>query len=86
MQRIATIGFRGRVPIAKAEDVMNVTLSIMMLAAIALLAGSAFLWFARSQRKQAGLMALLAFIMIANVAIWTVPDKSGEAPISAVEE
>lgn len=65
---------------------MNITLSIMMLAAIALFAGAAFLWFKRGQRKQAGLMALLALIMIANVAIWTVPDESGEAPISAVEE
>lgn len=65
---------------------MNVTLSIMMLAACALLAGAAFLWFKKGERKQAALMALLALIMIANIAIWTVPDASGDAPIDQIEE
>jgi drug/metabolite transporter superfamily protein YnfA len=65
---------------------MNITLSIMMLAAIALLAGAAFAWLKRGERKQASLMALLALIMIANIAIWTVPDDSGNAPLDGVEE
>ncbi len=65
---------------------MNVTLSIMMLAAIALAIGAVFLWVKRGQRKQAGLMMLLAVIMIVNIAIWTVPDASGEAPLASVSE
>jgi len=50
-------------------------------AALALLAGAGFLWFKKNERKQAGLMALLALIMIANIAIWIVPTASGEAPV-----
>jgi len=36
-------------------------------------------------RKQAGLMLVLAAVMIVNVLIWTVPDGSGEAPVDRVE-
>jgi len=65
---------------------MNLTLSIMMLAALALLAGAGFLWFKKNERKQAGLMALLALIMIANIAIWIVPTASGEAPVDQISD
>lgn len=65
---------------------MNVTLSIMMLAAVALTIGAVFLWMKRGQRKQAGLMLFLAVIMVANIAIWTVPDASGDAPLTSVSE
>lgn len=65
---------------------MNITLSILMLAAFALLAGAGFLWFKRGERKQAGLMALLALIMIANIAIWIVPTPDGGAPIDQIED
>ena len=34
----------------------------------------------RGQRKQAALMLVLAAVMAVNVAIWTLPDASGEAP------
>jgi hypothetical protein len=60
---------------------MDVILSVVMLAALALLAGAAFLWRRGSARKQAGLMLLLAVVMIVNVLIWTVPDSSGIAPL-----
>lgn len=51
-----------------------------MLTAVALIAGAVFQW-RRGGRRQAGLMLVLAAVMIANVLIWTVPDSSGTAPL-----
>ena len=59
------------------------TLSLMMLAAIALIAGALLLW-RRGERKRPALMALLVAILLINVGIWTLPDASGEAPASRV--
>lgn len=59
---------------------MGAVLSVMMLAALALVAGAVVLW-RRGVRKQASLMVVLAVVMIANVLIWTLPDRSGTAPI-----
>ena len=59
------------------------TLSLMMLAAIALIAGALVLW-RRGERKRPALMALLVAILLINVGIWTLPDASGEAPASRV--
>lgn len=55
-------------------------LSIIALAAVALIAGAVFLW-RRGDVKQARLMLLLAMVMIGNVLIWAVPDASGTAPM-----
>lgn len=63
---------------------MNMVLSILMLAAFALFAGAIYLWRGKGETKRAGLMALLGAIMIANVAIWTVPDGEGTAPVDRV--
>jgi multisubunit Na+/H+ antiporter MnhC subunit len=52
-----------------------------MLAAIALVLGAVMLWRRGASRKQIGLMLLLAAIMVANIAIWTLPDGSGNAPL-----
>jgi len=65
---------------------MDLILSIVMLAAFALIGGALFLWFKRGARKQAGLMALLALIMLINVAIWTIPTATGDAPLDRVAE
>ncbi|MBS0474412.1 MAG: hypothetical protein JSR28_04590 [Proteobacteria bacterium] len=54
-------------------------LSILVLAAIALLIGAAA-WWRRGMRKQAALMLALALIIAGNVAIWIVPDRNGAAP------
>jgi hypothetical protein len=59
---------------------LALTLSLMMLAVFALIAGALVLW-RRGERKRPALMAVLVAILIINVAIWTVPDTSGEAPI-----
>ncbi|HWK42161.1 MAG TPA: hypothetical protein VNR60_09535 [Croceibacterium sp.] len=60
-------------------------LSIVMLAALALVAGAVLLW-RRGQRGKAGLMLVLAAIMVANVLIWTIPDSGGVAPIDRMEQ
>lgn len=64
---------------------MNLVLSVMMLAAIALLVGAVALW-RRGVRKQAALMVLLAIIAVVNVLIWTVPDAGGRAPVDRLQQ
>jgi hypothetical protein len=59
---------------------MDGVLSLVMLIALALVAGAVVLW-RRGVRRQASLMVLLAMVMIVNVLIWTVPDSSGTSPI-----
>jgi hypothetical protein len=55
---------------------MDTVLSVMVLAAVALVAGAIFLWRRGGARKQAWLMLLAAMVMIANVLIWALPTKS----------
>ncbi len=55
-------------------------LSLLVLAVLVLCGGAVFAW-RRGQRKQAGLMLVLAAVMAVNVAIWTLPDATGEAPV-----
>ena len=61
---------------------LNLVLSLVMLAALALLIGAIAAW-RRGQRKQALLMAVLAVVLGINLAIWTVPDSRGVAPMDA---
>ena len=56
-------------------------LSILMLAAIAMVAGAVILWRRRGATKQVWLMLVLAVVLAANVAIWVVPSEGGTAPI-----
>ncbi|MXO89617.1 hypothetical protein [Pontixanthobacter aquaemixtae] len=65
---------------------MNIALSITVLAAIALLLGAFVLWRRGGHQKQAFLMVILALIAMANVAIWTVPDAEGTAPLDKLEQ
>jgi hypothetical protein len=62
---------------------MDVILSVVMLAAGALIAGAAWLWRRGNTGKQVWLMVLLAFVMIVNVLIWTIPDGGGMAPVES---
>ena len=57
-------------------------LSILVLAAIAMVLG-AIAWWRRGMRKQAALMLVLALVIAGNVAIWVLPDESGKAPVNA---
>ncbi|HSJ78676.1 MAG TPA: hypothetical protein VK913_08075 [Erythrobacter sp.] len=63
----------------------DIVLSIVMLAAVALLAGAFVLWRRTGLVKQPALMVLLAVIAVINVLIWTVPTSSGEAPITQIK-
>lgn len=65
---------------------MNAVLSIIMLAAGALVVGAYVLWRRGVPAKQPLLMLLLAAIAVTNVLIWTLPDASGDAPLDQVEE
>ncbi len=56
-------------------------LSILMLAAIAMVAGAVILWRRRGASKQVWLMLVLAVVLAANVAIWVVPSGDGTAPV-----
>ena len=60
---------------------MDIVLSVMVLTAIALLLGAAYLWKRGGMRRQAVLMVVLAVVMAGNVAILAWPDSSGHAPI-----
>jgi drug/metabolite transporter superfamily protein YnfA len=64
---------------------LDIVLSITVLAAIALLGGAWLAW-KRGQRKQAGLMLVLVAVALVNVAIWTLPDEGGTAPLDRVEQ
>ena len=62
---------------------LDLVLSLLVLAAFALIAGGVIL-FRRGHRKQAGLMVLAALVALLNVAIWTIPDAEGRAPVDGV--
>ena len=61
---------------------LDTVLSILVLAAVALIIGAVALWRRGGQAKQVWLMLLLAAIVAGNVLIWTVPDSTGKAPVS----
>jgi len=52
---------------------MDLALSLTVLAAIALTAGAAWHWRTRGATRQVWLMLVLAVVMLANVAIWSLP-------------
>ncbi|MBX7541104.1 hypothetical protein [Qipengyuania sphaerica] len=64
---------------------LDVVLSIVVLAAVALVAGAFLLWKRTGNVKNALLMVFLALIAVVNVAIWTVPTADGETPLDKVE-
>ncbi len=59
---------------------IDMVLSITVLSAIVLLGGAFYLWRKQGNTKQSTLMAILAFIMLSNVAIWAIPQGEGAAP------
>jgi drug/metabolite transporter superfamily protein YnfA len=63
----------------------DIVLSIVMLAALALMAGAVVLWRRTRQVKNPALMVLLAVIAVLNVLIWTVPNAGGETPIAQIK-
>lgn len=63
----------------------DIVLSIVMLAALALVAGAFALWRRTGEAKNPALMVLLAVIAVVNVLIWTVPTTNGNAPIEQIK-
>ena len=61
---------------------LDTVLSILVLAAVALVIGAVALWRRGGQAKQVWLMLLLAAIIVGNVLVWVVPDSTGKAPVS----
>ena len=64
---------------------IDLVLSIVVLAAFLLFAGAFFLWRRTGNTKNAILMVLLGLIALGNVAIWTIPDTDGKAPLEKLE-
>lgn len=56
----------------------DLIVSLVILAAMALLAG-AFVLYRKGIVRQALLMGVLALVMIANAAIWLIPTADGES-------
>jgi hypothetical protein len=65
---------------------LSAVLSILVLAAIALVAGAAWLWRKPGMRRQALLMLVLAVVAVVNVAIWTLPDAGGRSPVGQLDD
>ena len=65
---------------------MDAVLSVVMLAALALVVGAIVLWRRGGSRKQVLLMIVLALVALVNVAIWTLPDASGDAPLARISD
>jgi peptidoglycan/LPS O-acetylase OafA/YrhL len=61
---------------------LDTTLSIVVLAIIALVLGAAALW-RRGVRRQALLMLLIAAIAAGNLALWLVPNDQGKTLVNA---
>jgi hypothetical protein len=62
----------------------DLVLSLLMLAALALIAGAIVRWRRQGFVKQVWLMLIAAAVMLANVAIWAIPgDEIGAAPAPA---
>ena len=59
---------------------LDLILSILVLATIALLFGAVVAW-RKGARQKAVLMAILAVVTAVNVAILAVPGSSGEPPL-----
>lgn len=65
---------------------LDAVLSITVLVAILLVLGAFFLWRRTGNVKNAVLMIVLAVVALMNVAIWTVPDAGGSAPLQKLEQ
>ena len=59
-----------------ALGMADIALSLMVLCAVVMIV-AAFFAFRRGDRKQGGLMLVLAVVLAINVAIWTVPGPCG---------
>jgi hypothetical protein len=59
----------------------DVVLSLLMLVAIGLIAGAVWKWRRSGPDRNIWLMLVLAMVVLANVAIWVIPDGNGASPL-----
>jgi|TARA_A100001037_G_scaffold245632_1_gene227102 uncharacterized membrane protein YqjE len=64
---------------------LDLVLSLLVLAAFALIAGAVVL-FRRGYRKQALWMGAAALVALMNVGIWTIPDSEGRSPVNSIPD
>lgn len=64
----------------------NTVLSLMVLTALALVAGAIWIRRRGGSTKQMSLMLVLAVVIAVNVAIWTLPDSTGDAPLNKLPD
>ena len=64
----------------------DIVLSLVVIAALALIVGAFVYWRRTGETKQPVLMLVLAAVAIANVLIWTIPNPDGSSPIDQVNE
>jgi len=55
----------------------DLLLSVAMLAALALILGGAVLWRMRSESRKGITMIVAGVVVLANVAIWSLPAPQG---------
>lgn len=60
---------------------LETALSLMVIAVAALI-GGAYFQLRRGNRKQAGLMFVLAVVFAVNIAIWAVPNEQGASLVA----
>ena len=65
---------------------MDAMLSVLVLTAVALVAGAIWQWRRGGATRQVWLMLAAAAVMIGNVLILAVPDEDGTAPIDRAAE
>ena len=65
---------------------VNIVLSIGMLAGFALIWGAWRMWRREGAGQKMWLMVAAALVIFANVAIWTVPDKQGRSLVETEKE
>jgi len=65
---------------------LNAILSIAMLSAFLLLYGARKRWRGGDASQQMWLMVAAALVIIANVAIWVVPDEKGQSLVTGAVE
>lgn len=65
---------------------LDTVLSVLVLAAIALIGGAVLQWRRGQRGKQIWLMLVLAAVIVGNILIWTVPDSAGNAPVDQARQ
>jgi hypothetical protein len=65
---------------------INAILSIAVLSAFLLLYGATKRWRRDGASQQMWLMVAAALVIIANVAIWVVPDEKGQSLVTGAVE